>query len=522
MEIKNRILLFFIVFIGSLGLNFITANANDIETYFKVGRNIEQKNNENLDDRELDITFDEFEKNLDVYRKYLENDINEEIKTIDGVEIIETNLKWNGELDLTNNPKTLVLHHIEASRPGQTIPVTDVHQWHLANGWTGIGYHFYITKTGKIYRGRPENAIGAHAKQFNKDSVAIAVEGKYGIENMPSIQRGAVEKLGGYLRGKYNIDNIKGHGELIPTSCPGGKYPLKEIKSVILQYPIYSETQPPNISGEGVQYVSYVENEGWQNWVKNGERSGHVGLARRVEGVKIQLSNINNSNIVYRTHVQDYGWMPWVKNGETSGTKMEAKRIEAIQIQLEGNALYNYDIEYRTHVQDYGWMPWVKNGQVSGTEGESKRVEAIEIRLVEKANLLEYKTHVQDSGWTKWKSEGQIAGTVGERKRIEAISVKINQSELRGMDIKYRTHVQDHGWLSWVKNGEISGTEGQSKRVEAIQINLEGIDSNKYDIEYRTHVQDHGWMPWVKNGEISGTEGQSKRVEALEIRIKRK
>ncbi|MGL4656431.1 MAG: N-acetylmuramoyl-L-alanine amidase [Sarcina sp.] len=521
MRKRNLIGLFLVGVVGLVAMGEKTVHAEEIETYFKQGKNIEYRSNNELDDRELEITFDEFEENLGTYRGYLENDIKQESKNVEGIEIIETNFKWNGELELTNNPKTLVLHHIEASRPGQTIPVTDVHQWHLANGWTGIGYHFYVTKTGKVYRGRPENAIGAHAKQFNKDSIAIAVEGRYGVENMPAIQRTMVEKLGGYLRGKYSIENIKGHGELMPTSCPGGKYPLNGIRNNIAKYPIYYEPQAPNLGSEiGVQYVSHVQNEGWQSWKKNNELSGSVGLARRVEGIKIQLANIPNSNIVYRTHVEDYGWMPWVKNGELSGTKMQAKRIESIQIKLEGQALENYDIEYRTHVEDIGWLPWVKNAQASGTEGQAKRVEALEVRLVEKDKLIEYKTHVQDYGWGSWKNDGQLSGTVGEEKRVESLIIKMDDSLPADLGLRYRVHSEDYGWMSWVNEGEIAGTVNESKRVEAIQIQLTGNNYNGRQIEYRTHVQNIGWMPWVKNGQTSGTEGQSKRVEAIEIRIK--
>ena len=515
---RNRkfIGIFLFIFMGIISFRSIVVRAEEIRFDFKKGYNIESESSNELDDEDLKITLDEFQTNIYFYKQYMQDKFKQKTKIIDGLEIIETDFEWNGDLELTNNPKTLVLHHIEASRPGKTIPVTDIHQWHLANGWAGIGYHFYITKTGKIYRGRPENAIGAHTRGFNKDSISIAVEGRYQIEDMPNIQKSVVEKLGGYLRGKYNIEDIKGHGELIPTSCPGSKYPLNSVKFNIRKYPIYIEPEAPSIGDKvAVQYVSHVQNEGWQEWKKNSELSGSVGLARRIEGIKISLANLPNSNIVYRSHIEDYGWSPWVKNGDMSGTKMEAKRIEAIQIQLEGYAKENYEIEYRVHVQDIGWMPWVRNGEVSGTEGLSKRVEGIEIRLVEKNKRVKYRTHIQDYGWGIWKKDGEISGTVGEEKRLEAIIINTNNEQFSDLDLKYRVHVQDYGWMPWVKEGEVAGTTNESKRIEAIQI--EG--NNKYQIEYRTHVQDIGWMPWVKNGQVSGTEGQAKRIEAIEIRI---
>ncbi|MGL4990781.1 MAG: N-acetylmuramoyl-L-alanine amidase [Sarcina sp.] len=502
--------------IGEIGLKR-TVLANEL----KVETNIEKDNIENLDDRELSVTFEDFEKNIDEYKRRFKIETKETVKVFDGVEIIDSNLKWNDTLDLSNNPKSIILHHIAASRPGQTIPVTDVHQWHLANGWAGIGYHFYITKDGKIYRGRPENAIGAHAKGSNIDSLGIAVEGEYQKENMPIAQRNAVEKLAGYLRGKYNVENIKGHGEVMATSCPGKNYPLNSIRNNILTYPIYKEPEAPVIDGSpAIQYVSHVQDEGWQNWKRDGEISGSVGLARRVEGIKIKLANIENSDIVYRVHVENDGWKSWVKNGELAGTKMESKRIEAIEIKLEGQAADLYDLEYKVHVQDQGWSNWTKNGDMAGTIGKKRRIESIQVRLVKKESVVAYQGHVEEDGWQDWKADGQMAGTNGKSRRLEAI--KIIDSNLEAVDLEYRSHVQDEGWQGWKMNGEISGTIGEKKRLEAIEINLKGSNSNKYNVEYRTHVENIGWMPWVSNGQLSGTTGEAKRIEAIEVKITKK
>ena len=67
----------------------------------------------------------------------------------------------------------LFLHHAES----KSCTADDIHRWHLANGWAGIGYHFFVRKDGSIYRGRPENDIGSHAKGSNSDSIGICFEG---------------------------------------------------------------------------------------------------------------------------------------------------------------------------------------------------------------------------------------------------------------------------------------------------------------------------------------------------------
>ena len=57
---------------------------------------------------------------------------------------------------------------------------------------------------------------------------------------------------------------------------------------------------------------------------------------KQLEAIKIELTGEMKEryDIYYRVHVEDYGWMDWKKNGEISGTVGEAKRIEAIEIKL--------------------------------------------------------------------------------------------------------------------------------------------------------------------------------------------
>ena len=64
--------------------------------------------------------------------------------------IIEQSYKWNGSLSKRLSTKYIILHH----RAGNG-DVQSIHQTHLANGWSGIGYHFYVRKDGSVYLGRP-------------------------------------------------------------------------------------------------------------------------------------------------------------------------------------------------------------------------------------------------------------------------------------------------------------------------------------------------------------------------------
>lgn len=292
-----------------------------------------------------------------------------------------------------------------------------------------------------------------------------------------------------------------------------------------------STAQPYKSKDKQISYTTHVQSYGWQAACGDGEISGTVGSAKRLEAIKISLGSMGYSGgISYCTHVQSYGWQDWKSNGQVSGTSGQAKRLEAIKIKLTGDIAEEYDVYYRVHVQSFGWLGWAKNGEASGSEGYGKRLEAIQIKLVRKGNAapgevndtfrkakISYRTHVQSYGWQNYKYDGEMSGTSGQSKRLEAIQIKKMNSEVNG-NIEYRTHVQSYGWEKlWKKNGEMSGTSGKAKRLEAIQIRLTGEMEEKYDVYYRVHAQTYGWLGWAKNGESAGTEGLSKRLEGIEI-----
>ena len=138
--------------------------------------------------------------------------------------IIETNLKFNSNYTVRSEKlKAIVLHHAAAD-----CTVQDVHRWHQNNGWAGIGYHFFVDKAGKIYRGRPENWIGAHTSGYNKH-IGICAEGNFESDTMTDTQRSAIVELIKYLNNKYGSLKIHRHKDLDTTACPGRNYPFDKI-----------------------------------------------------------------------------------------------------------------------------------------------------------------------------------------------------------------------------------------------------------------------------------------------------
>ncbi|KAJ49346.1 putative N-acetylmuramoyl-L-alanine amidase [Clostridium tetanomorphum DSM 665] len=164
--------------------------------------------------------------------------------------IRSTNLNFRN-LSYCNNPKSIVLHHAEASN----CTIEDIHDWHLNNGWSGCGYHYFVIKNASIYKGRPDNAIGAHVTGFNKNSLGICAEGSYMAEIMPEMQKKAIIELCKYLCDKYKISKIYGHREVGSSNCPGEKYPLEEIRKAVLSKETASINSFITIDGGG--YAAY-------------------------------------------------------------------------------------------------------------------------------------------------------------------------------------------------------------------------------------------------------------------------
>lgn len=72
--------------------------------------------------------------------------------------IIEKTYTLNGTLTKRTKTDMIILHHRAGNGDVESIDRT-----HKGNGWTCIGYQFYVRKDGSIYRGRQEDTVGAHA-----------------------------------------------------------------------------------------------------------------------------------------------------------------------------------------------------------------------------------------------------------------------------------------------------------------------------------------------------------------------
>lgn len=106
------------------------------------------------------------------------------------------------------------------------IGVDEIRRWHVdGNGWSDIGYHYVIRRSGELELGRPVAKMGAHAKGHNGDSIGICMVG--GISengdpdaNFTAHQYHELEELNESLSRHFPITDTVGHRDISAKSCP--------------------------------------------------------------------------------------------------------------------------------------------------------------------------------------------------------------------------------------------------------------------------------------------------------------
>ena len=88
----------------------------------------------------------------------------------------------------------LIVLHCSATKDTQTYTPEQLERDHKARGFIQAGYHFYIRRNGEIVSMRPVEQIPAHAKGFNRNSIAICYEGGLDVTGKPKDTRTIKQK----------------------------------------------------------------------------------------------------------------------------------------------------------------------------------------------------------------------------------------------------------------------------------------------------------------------------------------
>lgn len=129
---------------------------------------------------------------------------------------------------LQNRSRTtrIVVHH--SASPD--VSAVEIHGWHLARGWSGIGYHYLIRANGTVEMGRPVDAQGAHTLGYNEDSIGICLTGDF-MQTAPTLEQlTTLTELVLELNEHFGPLEICRHCDLTATDCPGDQFPWREFR----------------------------------------------------------------------------------------------------------------------------------------------------------------------------------------------------------------------------------------------------------------------------------------------------
>lgn len=126
-----------------------------------------------------------------------------------------------------------IVVHCTATPEGVDKTVEQIRREHKAQGWSDIGYHYVVTRDGRVHLGRDVDIIGSHVRGYNTYSIGVAYVG--GLENKPiaydklkakdtrtNEQKAALLALLMELRRLYPKARILGHRDLSPDKNGDG------------------------------------------------------------------------------------------------------------------------------------------------------------------------------------------------------------------------------------------------------------------------------------------------------------
>ncbi len=123
----------------------------------------------------------------------------------------------------------------------QPLSVIDAyHRTH--NGWTKVGYHWYVNEDGHGERGREDHEVGAHVGGFNVNSLGLCVSGHGDFQPWNDAQVTEVLRKVRQWCGIYRIPvaHVIGHREAaehgappVHKTCPGTLVDMGELRAAL-------------------------------------------------------------------------------------------------------------------------------------------------------------------------------------------------------------------------------------------------------------------------------------------------
>jgi N-acetylmuramoyl-L-alanine amidase len=173
-----------------------------------------------------------------------------------------------------------VFLHCSASDRPEHDNVETMRTWHLARGWSDVGYHYFIRKDGTVEDGRPVNLTPAAQGGNNTGTIAICLHG-LAEENFTTDQYRSLISLCHEITNAYeNMLTIHGHCEVSAKACP--VFPYK----AVLGLDAHGEmTFTPSDRPDGIEPPTHspaLDNVPARPTLRLGDRSGDVQILQQL------------------------------------------------------------------------------------------------------------------------------------------------------------------------------------------------------------------------------------------------
>lgn len=144
---------------------------------------------------------------------------------VDGIVGDKTWAKLKGTLIKSSRTINEIIVHCSATKEGQDFTTADIKRWHLARGFSDIGYHYVIYRDGSVHTGRNVNTSGAHCTGHNAHSIGVCYIGGLDKNGKPKdtrtdAQKDALLKLLKQLKQLYPKATIYPHCKFANKACP--------------------------------------------------------------------------------------------------------------------------------------------------------------------------------------------------------------------------------------------------------------------------------------------------------------
>ena len=120
-----------------------------------------------------------------------------------------------------------IIIHCSDTPEGRDTSLEEIRSWHIARGFSDIGYHYVIHIDGSVGVGRSLDKIGAHCYGHNRNSVGICYIGGRTKDNKSIKDTRTLEQIES-LKSLVNslktclptINKVSGHYEYSTKTCP--------------------------------------------------------------------------------------------------------------------------------------------------------------------------------------------------------------------------------------------------------------------------------------------------------------